>query len=238
MQIQVEPDIFTLFPEASFHGLIVTGLGRVADEVEADLRRQAEESVAASGIDPERLAEHPRIREWRDAYSKFGVKPSKVRSSIEQLYKRALKNELIRTRLQLVNLYCYLSVQHMLPAGGYNLASIRGDIIIRKAVPGDEIHAIGERAPWPCKPGTVCYADEAGVFCYAWNYRDAARTALSDSTQSAIFFADSASERSRQNATRALTELSEVLERKAGAEKVRFDLYRTQPSILTSAIKF
>lgn len=212
MKIKCDDEIFEMFPEASFHAVALDTLKTPPEETIADWKRRAAESVAASGIKPELLVEHPAIKEWRNAFSKFGLKPSKFRSSIEQLYKRALKGDLLETRLPLVNLYCYLSVLHLIPAGGYDLDKIEGDAItVRPAIEGEQFRAIGERDALPCQPGAVCYADAGGVICYGWNWRDAARTCLDERTTRAIFFADSAADASRRRAERAIADLAAAL---------------------------
>lgn len=212
MKLKCDDEIFQMFPEASFHGAVINGVKLPTGEAVVELKQRAAESVAASGIKPELLTEHPAIKEWRSAFSKFGLKPSKFRSSIEQLYKRALKGDLLETRLPLVNLYCYLSVLYMIPAGGYDLDKIEGDVIsVRFAKQDEEFRAIGEREAMPCQPGTVCYADSEGVICYGWNYRDAARTCLNENSERVIFFADSATRETRWRAENAIADLSNAL---------------------------
>ena len=62
------------------------------------------DSVASSGFTSETVLDAPAVKDWRNTFQRFGVKPSKYRSSIEQLYRRALKQEIIETSLPLVNL--------------------------------------------------------------------------------------------------------------------------------------
>lgn len=225
MKIKCDDEIYEMFPEASFHGIALDPVKSLPKDAIADWKRRAADSVAASGIKPELLVEHPAIREWRNAFSKFGLKPSKFRSSIEQLYKRALKGDLLETGLPLVNLYCHLSVLHMIPAGGYDLDKIEGGIIsVRLAKEGEKFQAIGERDVLDCQSGVICYADAGGVICYGWNYRDAARTCLNERTERAVFFADSATAATREQAENAITDLSKALGAKENAVVLRFVL--------------
>ncbi len=105
--------------------------------------------------------------------------------------------------------------------GGYDVRSAQGDISVRLTKQGEEFTAIGNPEPVKCDPGVVVYTDEAGIICWAWNHRDAARTCLNAETRKAIFFADSASDESRSRAAEAIRLLSEALS-SAGSVKVGF----------------
>jgi DNA/RNA-binding domain of Phe-tRNA-synthetase-like protein len=219
MIVRCSAELFEKFPEASIHGATFDFVGRFDEKSEEVWRLKATDAVRGSGIAPERLVEAPAIREWREAYQKFNVKPSKYRSSVEQLYRRALKGDIIGTRFPLVNLYCYASLIKMVPMGAYDLKKVAENIEIRLSQAGEEFLAIGEQKPFVTEAGTVVYADEAGVVCWAWNHRDSARTCLEASTSKAIFFADSAAESSRGRASESIEILCDALSM-AGAIKL------------------
>jgi lysyl-tRNA synthetase class 2 len=230
MKVTLSDHFLEKFPEAAIYGAVFENVNLLTPE-SAAWKERAARSVLKSGIKPELLAEHPKIKVWRDAYLRFGLKPGKFRSSIEQLYKRALKGDILETRLPLVNLYCWVSLINMIPAGGYDLSKIEGDITIRLSVEGDEFQAIGERESLRCKPDVVSYADAAGVICYGWNYRDAARTCLQEKTERAVFFVDSVNDSTRQSAEYAMADLSAAL-RNAGCKIISdFALDKTRPVI-------
>src|ERR1700686_5104414 len=105
MQIKLDNAFLNLFPEANIQVLIVEDLEHITKECVEPWKNRAQEHVQASKIDSEHLSQEPEFREWREAYSKFGLKPSKLRSSVEQLWKRALKGEMVETSNLLVNLY-------------------------------------------------------------------------------------------------------------------------------------
>lgn len=211
MKISCDAQIFDLFPEAEIHGVVFDNVNLLTAGEVREWKRRAVESLRERAIDPELLTEHPSISQWREAYRKFGLKPGKFRSSVEQLYRRALKGDVIETRLPLVNLYCYLSLLQMIPAGGYDFDKIDGDIAIRLTKTGEKFQGIGEQTAAECPPGVVAYADDAGVICFGWNYRDAARTCLDDKTSKAVFFVDSAAGSTRRQAKDAVRDLTNAL---------------------------
>ncbi len=219
MIVRCDEKLFQSFPAASIHGAVFSGVSNVDENISEQWKLKASESIGGSGITVERLLEFSEFKEWRNAFQKFGVKAGKYRSSVEQLYRRALKGEIIQTKLPVVNLYCYVSLIQIAPMAGYDLDKIQGDIAIRLTGDGEEFTAIGEQQPFTSDPGVVVYADDGGIICWAWNHRDAARTCLTQQSDRVIFFADSAVSESRSRAAAAIEQLSEILT-SAGARQV------------------
>ena len=219
MIVRCHQELFEAFPDASIHGAVFSGVSNVNEDVSDLWKLNALDSIKSGGITVERILEFPEFKEWRNAFQKFGVKPAKYRSSVEQLYRRALKGEIIQTPLPLVNLYCYVSLIQIAPMAGYDLEKVQGDVAIRLTRDGEEFVGIGEQQQFTSDPGIVVYADDGGIICWAWNHRDAARTSLTEQSDRVIFFADSATADSRFRASAAIDQLSEILT-SAGASKV------------------
>jgi len=231
MFVRCEQEVFDLFPEASVHGIVFDGIADFDPATVAPWKQKAIESVASSGFTSETVLEAPAVKEWRNAFQRFGVKPSKYRSAIEQLYRRALKQEMIETSLPLVNLYCYVSLIEMVPMGAYDLETVEGDIVIRLSKANETFVGIGDDNPLISKPGMVVYSDDGGIICWAWNHRDAARTALSQKTNKAIFFADCASQESASRAHSAISLLADALSATGAIEVRRFMLNQAASSV-------
>ena len=231
MVIRCNQELFELFPEASVHGIILDGVAEFDPAIATHWKQKAIESVAGSGFTSETVLDSPAVKEWRSAFQRFGVKPSKFRSSIEQLYRRALKQEMIETSLPLVNLYCYASLIEMVPMGAYDLEKVEGDIVIRLSKENETFLGIGDTEPLISTPGVVVYSDDGGIICWAWNHRDAARVSLSPDTNRAIFFADSSTQESESRAEAAIKLLAEALSATGAVELNRFALNRTNSSV-------
>lgn len=212
MKIKLEWNFLQRFPEASVHALVYEEVDRVTAAIAERWRSRAQAHMRAVDISPDRLIEREEIQEWRHAYSQFGLKPSKYRSSIEQLWKRALQGNVIQTPVPLVNTYCYASILTGAPMGGYDLDRVSGDLHVRLASGSEQFTGIGEKQPVHVPGGVVVYADDSDVLCYGWNHRDAACSALRPETRRAIFFADSALATSKDRAATAITLLREALD--------------------------
>jgi DNA/RNA-binding domain of Phe-tRNA-synthetase-like protein len=140
--------------------------------------------TAASGLGDD-IAAHPAIAPWRQAYQSFGVKPSKYRSSIESLL-RSARAQRIRSVNPLVDLYNTVSLTHLLPCGGEDLAAVHGNIRLELASGGEHFVPLGAQDAEPPQPGEVIYRDDAGVICRCWNWREADRTKLTPATTNAF----------------------------------------------------
>ena len=226
MIVRCHEELFEIFPTASVHGIVFEGVAEIDPAIATPWKARAIDAVRSSGITSESILASSPVSEWRTAFQKFGVKASKYRSSVEQLLRRALKNEILQTPLTLVNLYCYVSLIQLVPMGAYDLHNVDGDIAVRFSNSGEHFLGIGETDPISCDPGVVVYSDNGGVICWAWNHRDAARTSLTLQTNKVIFFADSASSDSESRAETAMSLMREALTPTAAIETGSFVLNR------------
>jgi DNA/RNA-binding domain of Phe-tRNA-synthetase-like protein len=149
----------------------------------AELRR-AETDARARFADG-KVSDHPHMMAWRQAFSGFGLKPS--------MLSRVLKGGELPAINWLTDIYNALSVRHVLPCGGEDwdfavgpqkLCLARGDEPFDTSKDG-EVFIDHPQA------GEVIWADDAGVTCRAWNWRQCVRTRLTEQTRNAYFVLDS-----------------------------------------------
>jgi hypothetical protein len=97
-------------------------------------RSDAEGAPGSAGrrLRPRNLKEpasaHPHLHAWRNAFSAFGVKPSKFLCSAEALVKRVLKGEELPAINRVVDAYNAVSLRHVVPAGGEDLDRLESDL--------------------------------------------------------------------------------------------------------------
>jgi DNA/RNA-binding domain of Phe-tRNA-synthetase-like protein len=187
-------DLFASFPGLTVFGLRVSNMkatlgGGMADALLA-------EAVAACALDPERVVEDPQIAGWREAYGLMGVKPSKFRSSIEALLRRAAKKGELAIPVPAVNLYNACSIVAKAPMGAYDVDRLgaRTQIELRKAdVANDRFDPLGgDAAAFPLNPSLVVYAAGDDVLCWGFNSRDSKLTCLTAESDTALFFSEAA----------------------------------------------
>lgn len=136
------------------------------------------------------LSEIPGIAAWRRAYRAFGIKKTSYRSSVERLVKNVLAERSIPPINTFVDAYNAVSLSHVMPLGADDLDTLTGDVEFRFSRPGDSFVDMaageGEDPNDPPKEGEVVYADAAHVLCRRWNWRQDARSLVTEKTRCAI----------------------------------------------------
>jgi DNA/RNA-binding domain of Phe-tRNA-synthetase-like protein len=232
MRFLIEEDFWSLFPDALIGVVVASGFDNTAGErpeIAALLGEAAASAVTAlAGTDE--IAAHPAVAPWRRAYQSFGVKPSKFRSSIESLL-RAAQSSRVRGVNPLVDLYNTVSLRHLLPCGGEDLATIQGDIRLTRAVGGEAFVALGAAQPEPPQPGEVIYRDDAGVICRSWNWREADRTKLTAVTSGAFLCIEALPEIGAARLGAACADLASLVRELLGGTAVVEVLARSRPTL-------
>jgi len=86
------------------------------------------------------------IREWRAAFKKLGIDPSRYRPSSEALTRRLLQGNPFFWINSAVDVNNFLSVHYILPYGIYDLSKIHGDrITCRLGMEGDHYEGLNGR---------------------------------------------------------------------------------------------
>ncbi len=141
------------------------------------------------------LSAIPGVSAWRTAYRGFGIKKTSYRSSVERLLKRVLAGDALPRVNALVDLYNMVSLDEALCLGCDDLDRVEGDLAFRFSRAGDSFldmgAAQGEDPSDPPKEGEVVYADAAKVLCRRWNWRQDARSAVTETTRRAVLTAQS-----------------------------------------------
>jgi DNA/RNA-binding domain of Phe-tRNA-synthetase-like protein len=132
-----------------------------------------------------------RIQGWRLAMRLSGLKASAIRSSCEQLARRSLRGDGVRSQDPVVTAYCAVSARHLAPLGAYDLDRLPTRVVtLRPARTGDLFEPIGGGRDFPLDPRVVVYAADNQVLCWAFNHRDSVRTALLPDIEHALFVAE------------------------------------------------
>jgi DNA/RNA-binding domain of Phe-tRNA-synthetase-like protein len=185
LQFTVEDPFWALLPNAMIGAIVVRGIDNGPNHPDCeDLLIDVADRVAREIANAE-IGSLPEIAPWRAAYQKFGAKPSKYKSSIENML-RSVRSGRIRGINPLVDLYNAVSLTNRLPCGGEDLAQVHGSIRLTRAEGGEDFVPLGSENPDPPFPGEVIYRDDVGAICRCWNWREAERTKITNDTTSAF----------------------------------------------------
>ncbi len=85
--------------------------------------------------------------------------------------------------------YNAVSVGYELPIGGEDLDAYEGHAWLVRATGGEPFPTVrdGEPVVDHPEPGEVVWRDDAGVTCRRWNWRQCARTLITEETKNALF---------------------------------------------------
>jgi DNA/RNA-binding domain of Phe-tRNA-synthetase-like protein len=153
------------------------------------LLRDAEESVRGR-MNPEQVAEEPRIKAWRDAYRLFGAKPAEFRSSVEAMARRALRGDELPSINALVDIGNVVSLRHLVPAGGHAIDALTGDIELRFATGREEFVPFGAEEMEHPPQGEVVFVEGDTVLTRRWTWRQANHTLTLPETRAIEFNVD------------------------------------------------
>jgi len=227
----VTPDIFESYPEVRIGLLVLENLDNRLKEAFSGESQSAREHMHTL-LEGTNVTEHPRIHCWREAYRAFGAKPKKYPSSIENLVRRTLKGDSLRSINPLVDLYNIVSLKHLLPVGGEDLDHIEGDIRLTRAPDNaPAVRLLGEKEARAPKAGEVIYTDDLGAICRRWNWKEADRTKLTEDTKRAVLVLEALPPATPNELEAAMAELERLVRTHTGASVAAHVVDKSSPVI-------
>ncbi|MDO8648239.1 MAG: B3/4 domain-containing protein [Candidatus Peregrinibacteria bacterium] len=217
MHFRIDPAITAKYPHLLVGLLICRGVDNTKSSPEIGaLLRSAEAKIRAQYSDPEALKSHPTIAAWQEVHRSFESNPNKFPSSVHALCKRVAKGGELPSINPLVDLYNVISLTYVLPVGGEDLEKCTGDIHLTIAEGTESFIPLGGTENEPPDPGEVLYRDDAGVLCRKFNWREAARTCLTEKTRNAVLLIEAVPPTTRTELDAALAQLKELISRFCG----------------------
>src|SRR5262249_26440709 len=135
MRLTVADEVVDLFPAFTL-GILDGEVGPPEPgfpERIRSLQEAALDRLRAQATDVERLMEHPHVRLWREAYQRFGARPTKFRPTHEAFARRLLKEPSWPAIGPLVDVYLTNQAAHLLPHGGYDRDRLEGDLRLARS---------------------------------------------------------------------------------------------------------
>ena len=180
----INDDVFALRPDYCAVSVIADGIANVA--AHPAVCRYVEQAVQLPVRVPWFEAH---LEAWRSAYRSFGAKPQRTLNSAEALLQRLGSDGRLPSINAVVDLYNAISVSHVIPVGGEDIAAYVGIPRLRRADGSEQFDTMkgGELVAEPVPAGEVVWADDRGVTCRRWNWRQGVRTRINAETRLAWF---------------------------------------------------
>ncbi len=231
MIFSIQREIFGALPDLTIG--VVVGLGldntRPSPEIET-LLAGAIESMKKDFVG-DKAQEHPRIKPWRQAFSKLGISGSKFPSSIESMARRVLKGDPFPRINPLVDLYNSVSLKHLVPMGGHDLDTLVGNIHLRFAEGWEPFTPMGGGETVTVPKGELVYRDDREVLTRNWVWRQCEKDKATDRTRRIFIPIDVLGEVGRERAQEIIRDLSSLLPVHLGGTVFSSVLTRETPSV-------
>lgn len=133
-------------------------------------------------LEDKNVTDIPGVAEWRKVWKAFGKDPGRYRPSAEALIRRVKKGQMPGEINLGVDLNNFFSVREGIPCGLYDLASVAGEVSIRKGTAGDEYEGLNGRIN--SLENLLLTSDEHGPF--GSPFVDSGRTAVTEQTTEAL----------------------------------------------------
>lgn len=228
MKFDISAKIFERFPGASIGVIIANDIDNSGDEKEIDTLLTSVEKDTCKSFENRLISDDPTIRAWRQAYRSFGAR--EYCASVEALLKRMVKKKGLWHINKLVDLYNFISIKYILPVGGEDLDTIKGDLTLAEAKGDEEFIALGSTENDPPLPDEPIYRDQEGVICRRWNWRESDRTKLMPETKNAILVIEGILPEERSRIESALREFAALISKYCGGTNRTLILDKNNPS--------
>jgi DNA/RNA-binding domain of Phe-tRNA-synthetase-like protein len=211
MFFSIQRELFDLLPDLTIGVVVAKGMdnSHLFPEIDHLLLQTIEK--LREDFRAERIQEHPRIKPWRTAFSKLGISGSKFPSSIESMVRRIVRGDPFPRINPLVNLYNSASLKHLVPMGGHDLDSLKGNISLRFAEGWEPFTPMGSGDRTTVPKGELVYRDDEEVLTRNWVWRQCEKDKTTEMTKNLFIPIDVLGEVGQEVAEKIIQELSYLI---------------------------
>ncbi len=219
----IDLGLFEKHPSISVGVALIKGV-RI-EKTNPDLEKEKSQFLnSLTGLTTQELGQYPEIVSYRNLYKEMGVDWHSRRPSPEALLRRVALNKGLYTINTAVDAYNLVVMKHRVSIGAFDLDKLEFPTVLRFAGEGEEIHLLGDKEPTAYKEGEIAYFDQNGGFNMDFNYRDAKRTAVTESTKNLYINVDGAYDISPKKVEEVLRDAIEIIIKYCGGELEVFGL--------------
>ncbi|MGD2245617.1 MAG: phenylalanine--tRNA ligase beta subunit-related protein [Candidatus Aminicenantes bacterium] len=218
MKLRIERQIFDKFPGLNLGVVIARQIENHGKSDELMRMMRDREKKIRKDLHTETLSQEPKIESWRKAYSSFGAKPKKYKSSVESLFRMILKGIDLRPISKIVDIYNYISIKHMVPVGGDDTANVEGDIVLRFARGDESFTPLNSEEMESPSVGEVIYSDDKEVLCRRWNWRECDKTKMTEETRDIVLVIEGLPPITQNEISAVIDDLAQMVHEHCGGD--------------------
>ncbi len=227
--ITVDSSIFELYPGLTLVGAVINNADNTkgGEFLKNELVKVSEEVAEKFGtVEPSLI---PEVAAWRAAFKKFGANKD-LRSSVENLLRRARGGKEIPLINPLVAIGNICSLKYRLPCGVENIDALKGALRLTRSAGNEEFQELGSDEKTTPALGEVIYCDDHGAVCRGFNWRECERVAVGEGTKNALLVFEALDASKLSDAESARTHFLHLLEQSCGGTCSKFNLNSNSPS--------
>ena len=191
MRFQIEKEIFNYFKGMKVIAIVAQGIKLPEDPaaIEAMLN-DAWQKAASAGARYENPQSHPFIKPWGDHMKAVGANRKQFPCSIESLVRRAMKVSKPININPLVDFYNAVSLNYLVPAGGFDIDALNNDLWLRFSKQGDVFLALDSNEEINLPDGEVSYADGSVIITRHFVWKQAKHAILAPECKNVLFVSE------------------------------------------------
>ena len=194
MLYRIDPQLFQKYPGYVRGLVIVRRAVNIASPIDEVQRRLLDaQKLIRARTDLEPLAAQSNIAAWREAYRRFGAKPTEYPSSIEALLKRVRRGDDVPYINTLAALCNSVSLRYLVPIGGHaiDIMAADGELALGFARGDEAFIPFGNSPIEHPNPGEVIFTyNTTTVLCRRWTWRQGEFSKLQRATTAAVINVD------------------------------------------------
>lgn len=171
-----------------------------------------------AGLTTEQINTFPEVLSYRKMYKEMGVDWHSRRPSPEALLRRIAQKKGLYSVNTCVDAYNLIVIKNRVSSGAFDLDQIEFPTILQFGSETNTIQLLGDSEPTQLTPQEVSYFDAKGPFNLDFNYRDAQRTAVNESTKNILINIDGVYSITRAQVEKTLKETIEIIQKYCGGE--------------------
>ena len=187
--LTIAPEVFERLPGLR---VVVVVAEEIAPQLAEDVAARWSAAWARVHVDPgfPNPQSHPHVAAWRAAMKGIGAPHKEFPTSVESLVRRAMKSPAPFRVNPLVDFYNAVCLEHVVPAGGFDLDALPEPLALRLTRAGDTFQALdaGEREAVPA--GEVAYASGNAVVTRHLVWRQSRLGLVTPATRRAVLVSE------------------------------------------------
>jgi DNA/RNA-binding domain of Phe-tRNA-synthetase-like protein len=230
MFFAIQKELFDLLPDLTIGVVVALGVDNTRPSQGIDVLLTQSVDELKRTFTAGKAQDHPRIKPWREAFSKLGISGSKFPSSIESMAKRVLKGDAFPQINPLVDLYNSVSLRFLVPMGGHDLDTLEGDLHLRFAEGWEPFTPMGGGETVIVPKGELVYRDDHEILTRNWVWRQCEKDKTTEETKNIFIPIDVLGEVGSERARKIIQELSHLIPTYLGGILFSAVLHRENPS--------